>query len=285
MPNLSNSDRERFNDVCGTAATMLSGELDAADLEHVIDMLSDLHRVLLASEDSDGVLAAETEVGNLYQLPREFENEGDFDSVATADAIEGELSDMTTLDSAFPDPKDDSPFADLSDLDNVIPISPNTGENHESVSDAASQTAPSTDGSSSVTSAHVSWVGLDDSAAQSAEQEREEDPWAHMRPSEEPKPEGIWSKFFGGEERKIAKANRGATPEAEPTEPTEPTGSTEETEAMEQLLDSSFDSTCLNCGGQYEVDLGDPIGQNVRVSCPTCDHLWFPSSIIDSQTG
>jgi len=97
-----------------------------------------------------------------------------------------------------------------------------------------------------------------------------------MRPDEEPSAKSLWTrrpKFFGGDERKRRKAERRetATHVAEP----EDRGAAQ--------FEIAFDSECPNCGDECQVDLDDPIGRRVHVSCPSCDHMWFTPYIPDSK--
>jgi hypothetical protein len=218
----------------------------------------------------------------LYRLQDGPEEDSSFDSVATADAIEGELSalsDLTGLDADLPDPDDVSSVDGLLNLDNVIPIRPETGDDADVASGEPAGARPVVGGPSAARVSNTGWVGLEKASPPPVEEQPEEDPWAYMRPTEEPRSGGIWAKIFGGEERKIAKAKRRAKATDETSQSTEPTRTSED------APDASFDSACPNCGGQCQVDLDDPIGQRVHVSCPECDHMWFTPYIIDSQTG
>ena len=96
-----------------------------------------------------------------------------------------------------------------------------------------------------------------------------------MRPSEETKVEGFWTKLFGGEERKRAKAQRLAKKDADANPAPAQTPSE---------VEGAFDTSCPNCGSQCQVDLDDPIGRRVHVSCPDCDHMWN-TPYYDAEAG
>ncbi|MGI9607451.1 MAG: hypothetical protein ACR2P0_15055 [Acidimicrobiales bacterium] len=162
----------------------------------------------------------------------------DFDSVATADAIENDLSDLFELD-----PGEEKSAE-------VVPLRGKTGDTSSAL------------------------VGLDDEL----EGEREstfapveevepeaEDPWAYMRPDDEPEAKkSFWAnrpKFFGGDERKRRRAERQAT------------------ENEEQTIVPGPD--CPSCGEEGQVDLDDPVGRRVHASCDACDHVW--SAAYDEQ--
>ena len=89
-----------------------------------------------------------------------------------------------------------------------------------------------------------------------------EDPWAHMRPQEEPpKKISFWEdrpKFFGGDERRKARARR---------------------EARAVLADQGATlpeaRACPNCGKNCKVDVRDPSTGRLHISCDSCRHMWF----------
>lgn len=190
-----------------------------------------------------------------------------FDSVATANAIEGELNELSDLTGLGPqDP------TEMFGLDNVIPLHPEVDDASASDDPGATSTEwvnpideSAHDGPPRTRVSHTGWVGLEANETEETVQEEDPDPWAHMRPTEEPKPEGFWAKVFGGEERKKAKARRLAKQNAA----TQPAAAETHHE-----VESAFDTSCPNCGGQCQVDLDDPIGRRVHVSCPECDHMW-----------
>lgn len=91
-----------------------------------------------------------------------------------------------------------------------------------------------------------------------------DDKWDYLRPGDEEVAAGsIWSrrrKFFGGDERKTQKAARRQTEE-----------------------DETFDAgpPCPKCDAPGHVDLDDPIGGKIHLSCHKCDHVW--SQLADTQ--
>lgn len=202
-----------------------------------------------------------------------------FDSVATANAIEGELNELNDLTSLEPDFEVDScvedETADLYHLDNVIPIRPDTSDSSLDDLDDEKGVPPSPQsGPSPARVSHTGWVGLDNAEPAEPVKASDPDPWAHMRPDDEPAQQGFWAKVFGGDDRKRAKARRLAQKNT----------SESDAEASTPAPDISFDSACPNCGSQCQVDLDDPIGQRVHVSCPSCDHMWN-TPYINAPTG
>ncbi len=86
------------------------------------------------------------------------------------------------------------------------------------------------------------------------------DPWAEMRPNEVPEKISFWEnrpKFFGGDERRKARARR---------------------EARQVLEESGTEipkaHSCPNCGGPCRVDVEDPSTARTHVSCEVCGHMW-----------
>lgn len=275
---------------------------DAPQFTGEAEPIDDLASGAVFELDETSIIEADTEneqpseLGDdLFGLAVADEVEDDstgFDSIATANAIEGELnelSDLTALDSDFA-LEDESPV-EMFDLDNVVPIRPNPSLDDQDVDAPAdlanshwlnptgSPVAPlshAADGPPPARVSQTGWVGLEKTQAEPEPVSDDvADPWAHMRPTEEPKSEGFLAKIFGGDERRRAKARRRAKQQAE---------SGSETAGVESDPEISFDSACPNCGGECQVDLDDPIGRRVHVSCPACDHMWF-TPYIDAQAG
>ena len=217
-----------------------------------------------------------------------------FDSIATANAIEGELnalSDLTALETDFVIGVDDT-SSEPADLDNVIPIRPAQSTDDENVdavrdlsnnewaeptdSPAAPLSHAAPDGQQAARVSQTGWVGLEPEQAETTPQVEDKiaDPWAHMRPTDEPQSVGLLAKIFGGEERRQAKARRRAKERAEA-----------ESGELNTEAEPDFDSACPNCGGECQVDLDDPIGRRMHVSCPSCDHMWFTPYVDDAHTG
>ncbi len=250
---------------------------------------------IAASDDTDEPVSEFTtpsiDLFDLSVSSQEIEEAGGgFDSIATANAIEGELNELSDLTALESDDlaTDEEPSVELFSMDNVIPIRPDASDDAGSNEDGpssdwlnphevvATPLSHALDGPPPARVSQTGWVGLE-TVQPEPEKETEEvkvnDPWAHMRPSEEPRSEGLLAKIFGGEERKRAKARRRAQEQGEPESNTD--------EADAKLV---FDPTCPNCGGECQVDLDDPIGRRVHVSCPSCDHMWF-TPYIESQAG
>lgn len=218
------------------------------------------HQQLAASPDpvDPGFTTASIDLFDL-QL-----SDDEFDSVATANAIEGELNELNDL---LPDFSIEEPDVDESEnslyLDNVVPLRTTS----ETVADGPPQTRVS----------HTGWVGLDEVVQQvvpAKEATVEADPWAHMRPTEQPAQEGFWAKVFGGEERKRAKARRRQAEQS----------LVDEAVPTAEAGEVAFDTACPNCGGECQLDLDDPIGRRVHVSCPACDHMWI-TPYLESEAG
>jgi len=236
-----------------------------------------------------------------------------FDSVRTANEIEGDLSELFTFDTDFAEPAAeededrgqedlpglsdagavdalDSAAGDLDSatedlesdpFDNVVPIRPEPKDSATDESYRATETPSETnqpiETQPVIHAEHTGWVGL---ASTPETSDEVKDPWAYMRPTDEPAARNLWAKrpkFFGADERKRRKAERRDTA----THATE----AEDRDAPELELETAFDSECPNCGSECQVDLDDPIGRRVHVSCPSCDHMWFTPYIIESQAG
>jgi predicted Zn finger-like uncharacterized protein len=110
------------------------------------------------------------------------------------------------------------------------------------------------------------WVSLEADPA-----EETPDPWEHMRPDEaDTTKTGFWAnrpKFFGGDDRKRKKAERKAAQQTAP----------------EPATELFFDRACPNCGAECQVDLEDPIGRRVHVSCPACQHMWHTPYVTETR--
>ena len=191
-----------------------------------------------------------------------------FDSIAAADAIETDLDqligigddelDADRLTAAIAEP-------DMVEPDNVIPLRPDIDmDQAPATPEQQSPVAPE----GPLLTSGTGWVALAPEPATHAP-----DPWADMRPTEEPKKTGFWAnrpKFFGGDERRRRKSERRET----------------EVEPPKQAVDVTFDKECPRCGSECQVDLDDPIGRRVHVSCPSCQNIWYTPYILeDSQTG
>jgi|GEM_PF-6453148 len=159
-----------------------------------------------------------------------YEQDTGFDSIAAADEIETDLDQLIGL-------------GDEAEPDNVIPLRPEIDIAETATS---SESSPMDLDGLSLASG-TDWVALAPEPASQAS-----DPWADMRPTEEPKKTGFWAnrpKFFGGDERRRRKAERRET----------------EGEALDQAVDVTFDKECPRCGSECQVDLDDPIGRRHRI--------------------
>lgn len=207
--------------------------------------------------------------------PDEVPSSAEFDPIAAADEIETDLGSLAEFETQ---PNDGVVFMgfkespeDLNDLeehvpediatDNVVPLHPDMPES----SRAAEAKAPR----------QTDWVSLPAAPAEKPAINAA-DPWAHMRPSEEPKKKGFWAnrpRFFGGAERRQARAERQQAELAELAE-------------LDEKLGITFDKECPNCGDECQVDMDDPVARRVHVSCPSCQHIWYtPYVLEESQTG
>ena len=92
-----------------------------------------------------------------------------------------------------------------------------------------------------------------------------EDPWSTMRPKAEPEKITFWEnrpKFFGGDERRKAKARREAAA------------------AEDALVDQmAAEKSCPNCGAQCRVDVHDKALNRLHISCNSCRHMWVEDGI------
>ena len=171
-----------------------------------------------------------------------------FDSIAAADEIETDLDQL----SDFTEP--------VTSESNVIPLRPTT--------DSTSAAPPAAPHDEDGLGTGTGWVKQDEAST-----EQSPDPWADMRPTDEANKRGFWSnrpKFFGGDERRRRKSERHGAGESEPV----------------LAVEVNFDKACPRCGSECKVDLDDPIGRRVHVSCPSCSNIWYTPYILgDSQTG
>ena len=87
-----------------------------------------------------------------------------------------------------------------------------------------------------------------------------EDPWSSMRPKEQPEKITFWAnrpKFFGGDERRKARARREAAA------------------AQEAMIDQmAAERSCPNCGATCRVDVHDKALNRLHISCNSCRHMW-----------
>lgn len=288
IPNVS-FEAETFDDLAPLSDVAI--EEDATDPTLEVDE----HRAI----DPDDI---ETRKADLFDFVVREEPESDvdsiepiedidtFDSVAAATEIESDLDSLIGLDI---EDETEAPIG------NVIPLRPHI-EIDDSVEDIAVEDIPfesatdisfethseETDAFQSMaddaaapveevstetdfTPANTGWVSLPPEAPSNAP-----DPWAHMRPTEEPKKQGFWAsrpKFFGGDERRRRKAERLASDEDPNT-------------LDDNQVGISYDKSCPNCGDECQVDLDDPVGRRVHVSCPSCQHMWHTPYTIE-ETG
>ena len=192
--------------------------------------------------------------------------DGNFDSVATADAIESDLQDLFALDQSVSEDNfsafmgdsavdDDAPVAD------VVPLHPTTDDGNEEVFGLDAVFDPAAPVEEEPIQA---WVGIQD------EEETREDPWAYMRPDEaEDIKGGFWAnrpKFFGGAERKAKKAAR------------------QQAAAAQEMRSDIAGPTCPNCNEIGQVDLDDPVGGKIHASCQNCGHVWSQASDAELRT-
>ena len=157
------------------------------------------------------------------------------DSIATANAIESDLQDIFALDQ-------------VGDENNVIPLHPSSEDRSEAVVGLDTAFDTETD-----EEALQEWVGIDPQSSAA------EDPWAHMRPAEDEEIKGgFWSgKRFGGAGRRAQKESR------------------REAERAKDALKNDYDGpACPECGSPGHVDLDDPVGRKLHLSCGSCDHVW-----------
>ncbi len=256
LPGMESAPVEVFDDLAPMSMTGLDDvpkfEEDDSTFENPGLDLFDLN------DDSDTIeqerLALHGE--DLYEV-------SDFDSIAAADAIETDLDQLIGIDGETPELI--SVESDSGESDNVIPLRPDIDMDQAPA--APEQQSPVASEGPLLTGG-TGWVALAPEPASQAP-----DPWADMRPTEEPKKTGFWAnrpKFFGGDERRRRKSERRET----------------EVEPLQQAVDVTFDKECPRCGSECQVDLDDPIGRRVHVSCPSCQNIWYTPYILeDSQAG
>ena len=194
----------------------------------------------------------------------------EFDSVAAADEIEQDLDNLIDFKTASSET--DFEESSTQGFDSFEPIS---FDSEAPASDAdviplrPELDHPQTDelGSGAPLPQETGWVSLGDAPTEAPPAE---DPWAYMRPSEEPKKQGFWSSLFGGDDRRRKRAQMRA----------------QELSALESELGPYFDQDCPSCGSQCQVDFDDPVGRRVHASCPACKHVWATPYLDDqSQAG
>jgi len=201
----------------------------------------------------------EVATSDLFDLSRESDNDytfasdnnQEFDSIAAADAIETDLETLSDFDEANFEAVDNQPFQD----DNVIPLHPESRSGDEAAAPANVD---------SLRPNETGWISLGSAPADVVPSK---DPWAYMRPDEEPKRRGFWASIFGGDERRQKRAKRRQ----------------EELQALESELGVYFDKACPECGSDCEVDFDDPVGRRVHASCPQCRHVWATPYIDREQ--
>ena len=256
-----NTEPEVFDDLAPIDFYELEDAGNSANMADVHELISTTPDQPAATDESvhidlfDLNLSSETIEGEHVEGLDDDIYENGFDSIAAADQIETDLDELIDLKGQA--------------TDNVIPIRPEA--NLEA--DEPSPPWESLDSDflpenlAGPLTGNTGWVGLptvDDDTP---------DPWEYMRPTEEPKKQGFWAnrpKFFGGDERRKRKTERQAEHQA----------------PMEQAVDVSFDRECPRCGDECQVDLDDPIGRRVHVSCPSCQHIWYtPYALEESQAG
>ena len=181
----------------------------------------------------------------------------DFNSVATAQAIEGDLEDLDSLDE---------------NLAEVVPFDTNR-PGVELELDTAGQgdpLAPIEADSRKVQYAELideevetpAWRQIEDPSKTNTE-----DPWAHMRPVEEPKKKRWWGGIFGNGSKK-SKSDEMVAQEEE----------------IDAAVNLSIDTVCPECGSDGHVDLDDPIGRRVHLSCTACRTEWHTPYNFDIQS-
>ena len=181
----------------------------------------------------------------------------DFNSVATAQAIEGDLEDLDSLDE---------------NLAEVVPFDTNRPgvELELDTAGPGDPLAPIEADSRKVQYAELideevetpAWRQIEDPSKTNTE-----DPWAHMRPVEEPKKKRWWGGIFGNGSKK---------------------SKSDEVVAQEEEIDAavnlSIDTVCPECGSDGHVDLDDPIGRRVHLSCTACRTEWHTPYNFDIQS-
>ncbi len=220
-------------------------------------------------------------------------NAEEFDFVATADEIETDLDSLIDMGSESSDMGgiqyggSDAPSQSIDDgpANNVVPLHPEMdafaqhvpgadplggdtfGQDSLTQDSSAVETPPSpVQDNDALKPTETGWVSLPPSIDPASEA----DPWAHMRPSEEQPKKGFWSnrpKFFGGDERRRKRRER----------------NDDQHEPIDENTNVSFDKTCPNCGDDCQVDLDDPIGRRMHVSCPACQHIWHTPYILEDS--
>jgi len=255
-------------------------ELDTTAVRALLEPLGagieglDFELKAVKSDAFDGDEQSDDDVHQLHQGETDLDP---FDSVRTTNEIDGNLSEFFTFDTDFAEPATGNLESDL--FDNVVPIRPvpesSAVDEAHWATELPNEPRQAIETQPVVEAKHTGGPGLNNTPETSHE---DDDPWAYMRPTEGAGAKHLWAKlpkFFGGDERKRRKAERRDT--ATHAAKTEDRGEAE--------LEIAFDSECPNCGSECQVDLDDPIGRRVHVSCPSCDHMWFTPYIIGSQAG
>ena len=234
-----------------------SGPLDETNSDH-----EDLFDLAESSDDPQNLFSIanepdteeEAEVSDLFGTDSW---STDFNSVATAQAIEGDLEDLDSLDG---------------NLAEVVPFDTNR-PSVELELDTAGQgdpLAPIEADSRKVQYAELideeveipAWRQIEDPSKTNTE-----DPWAHMRPVDEPKKKRWWSGIFGDGSKKSKSDELVA-----------------QQEEIDAAVNLSIDTVCPECGSEGHVDLDDPIGRRVHLSCTACRTEWHTPYDFDIQS-
>ncbi len=244
---------ETFDDL----ATQLDG--DSIDLSDLNDEHRPLDPEQIDQRKAD-LFDFSSESESTIQLPNDTV---EFDSVAAAEEIESHLDSLMSFEDGIGDAA----------VDNVIPLRPDVDLTHatdsvEPIADVPEE--PVATAGEDHNPNNTGWVSLPPEV-----KSKSPDPWAHMRPTEEPKKKGFWAnrpKFFGGQDRKRARAERDKPAAISVFD--------------DNVVGISYDKACPNCADECKVDLDDPIGRRVHVSCPSCGHMWHTPYILEeSQAG
>ena len=161
------------------------------------------------------------------------------------------LEDLTGVDSAASDlAAAVEAIASESDKpDNVVPLHPDANDYTDDVVGLDGAFDPARPQPIEPVAASE-FVGVQEDESAS------DDRWDYLRPGDDEAVAGsFWSKrrkLFGGDERKTKKASR----------------------RQSDTDESQTGPPCPKCGSPGNVDLDDPIGGKLHMSCHDCDHVW-----------
>ncbi len=211
------------------------------------DEIEDDLQELFSMVEVDETEASEMEIEEQTEAP------ADATELASLEALGVDQSDTDLRDDAMTQglaAAVEAVSGEAEQPDNVVPLHPDPVDYTDDVVGLDGVFDPGRPQPVEQPAAAAQFVGVDEDEPDG------DDKWDYLRPGDD---EGVagsfWSKrpkFFGGDERKAKKAARRQAEE-------------------DQILTGP---PCPKCGAPGHVDLDDPIGGKLHLSCHKCDHVW-----------